>query len=75
MNEQTHALIGSLLTGYQLVYHEYGKRPSWLKDLMNYRGEIQVLLEKYMPKNTTEENKYGMELFDSKYFSQHYELK
>ena len=29
------ALIGSLLTGYQLVYHEYGKRPSWLKDLMN----------------------------------------
>ena len=39
------------------------------------RGEIQVLLEKYLPKNTTEENKYGMELFDSKYFSQHYELK
>ena len=36
MYEQTHALIGSF-TGYQLVYHEYGKLLSWLKDLMNQK--------------------------------------
>ena len=40
----------------------HGWKVWWIR-----RREIQVLLEKYLPKNTTEENKYGMELFDSKW--------
>ena len=82
---QASTLTGSLLTGYQLTSHCYGKTVIVEERFLELDRDIQVLLEKNIPKNATEANKYVTKLFlrsVSKFYSKidtilvvYYELK